>query len=347
MKRTTIILSIAASMIVLGCEHEQGSKGKQKPGSKEIRVETITAEKEQPGKVLEYSGIVIPSVSTPLSFLLPGMVKKIYVDEGDQVRKGQLLAELDKTTAESSYQMSLAMQTQAQDAYDRLETVYKKGSLPEIQWEEVKSKLEQVNSAETIAKNNLDNCTIKAPVDGIIGSRKMEIGSTVIPGISVINLINIEKVLIRISVPENEINKIKKGQFASVVIPAISQEKFPAKVEKIGVVANQLSRTYEVKLLVENPKLTIKPGMVCNIALNATVSNQFITVPIKTLLKDVDSHHYVFVIDRQTNTVIKTAVEVGEILQNNVQILDGISEGDLLITGGQHKVLDQDVVAYY
>ena len=176
MKRVTIILSITAVMTLIGCKKERSSESHLMQRSKEIRVETIIATSDESEKILNYSGIIVPYMKTSLSFRLPGMVERIYVDEGDQVRKDQILAELDKATIKSSYEMALAMQYQAQDAYDRLKKVYDKGSLPEIQWEEIKSQLKQANSSLEIASQNLEKTVIISPKSGIIGLKTQKLG---------------------------------------------------------------------------------------------------------------------------------------------------------------------------
>ena len=94
---------------------------------------------------------------------------------------------------------------------------------------------------------------------GVIGSRNIELGSNAMPGVPAFELVNINTVYVKISVPENEITKIQKGMKADVIIPAVSSEAYPGVVDKIGVLASTISKTYEVKLKVQNKGLVIKP----------------------------------------------------------------------------------------
>ena len=343
MKRIDLILSVVLAVCVTSCQLKQPEEENIET-NKKIRVQTVVVDESEANENLNYSGIIIPSVSTKLSFQMPGSVEKIYVEEGQKVNTGQVLAELNKTSYESSYRAALAMKKQAQDAYDRLHQVYEKGSLPEIKWEDIKTKLEQAKSSEEIAGKNLDNCEIKAPADGFIGSRNIEIGTSVIPGSPVIDLVDINSVFVKISVPENEINKIKKNQTANIIIPAISQEIYKGKVETIGVIANQLSKTYDVKLRVNNGNLTIKPGMVCDVNLTVQAKVQAVVVPVQSLLKDVNNENYVFVVDKKSGIARKVTVEAGEIIHNKVRIINGISVGELIVVNGQHKLKDQQNV---
>jgi RND family efflux transporter MFP subunit len=344
MKRTNLYVSLMTIIIMLGCSGRKETDIGKRQNTKEVRVETMVVTAENPDVMLNYSGIIVPSVKTSLSFQLPGQVKKIYAEEGDQVRQGQLLAEIDRTTFESSLQMALALQNQAHDSHERLKTVYEKGSLPEIQWEEVKSKLQQANSSVAIAEQNIRNCLIKAPADGVIGSRNIEVGSTTVPGISAFDLLTIDKVYVRISVPENEISKFKKGQKALVKIPAIGQDQFKAEVDKIGVMANMISKTYEVKLMIDNPRQLIKPGMACDINMSIP-EEESISLPYEAVIKDFNDQEFVYLIEPSTGKAKKQIVEVGEFFNNELKVTSGLHVGDVVVVSGQHKLHDNaDVI---
>ncbi len=343
-----LILGIASSILLMNCNNEDHSTNINVEQKQKIKVETAVAELAGNIMSFNYSGLITPLVSTQLSFRIPGTIQKINVDEGDKVRRGQVLAELDKSSFESSYKAASAIQNQAQDAYDRLKSVYEKGSLPDIKWEEIKSKLEQANSTKQIAKNNLNNCSLKAPSNGVIGSRNMEIGTSAVPGISNIDLVTINDVYVKISVPENEINKIKKDQSANIVIPAINQNEIEGRVEKIGVMANLISKTYEVKIRISNKELKFKPGMVCDVNLNVQNKNNTITIPSQAVIKAKDNKNYVFLIDQKSSVAVakKHEVTVGEFLNNNLSILYGIKQGDIVVINGQHKLGKNSYVVF-
>jgi len=346
MKRTNLFLGLALAIMMMSCGEKKPSENKILQNRKEIRVKTIVVQNPMANYDLNYSGIIVPTLTIPLSFQLPGSVNKIFIDEGDFVKKGEILAEQDKTSYKSALLAAQAMQYQAQDAYDRFKTVYEKGSLPEIQWEDIKSKLEQANSATQIAKKNLDNCSIIAPSDGVIGTRNTEVGSTIIPGNTIFKLVIVEDVFVRVSVPENEINKIKKGQFATIQIPAIGNENYIGKVEKIGVMANLISKTYEIKIRVANKNLKLKPGMVCNVNVSIQSVDNHITVPYRSVIKNGDGFNYIYIVNKQTNTVKKQIVKVGKLTNNMIQVISGVLVGDILVVEGQHKLSDNDRVTF-
>ena len=295
---------------------------------------------------LTYNGNIIPVKTTPLSFLLPGTVTTIKVNEGDRVKNGQVLAQINSTSYQNAYQATKATLYQAEDAYNRLKTVHDKGSLPEIKWEDVKSKLEQAKSANQIAFQNLVNTSLKAPTNGIIGMRKLEIGETTTPGVTVLKIVNISEVYVKVSVPENEINKIKKGQIASIIIPALGSHLYNGMVEKIGVLANTISKTYDVKIKVANKKGVIKPGMACDVTIKTNPKSDIITIPYQSILKDNDGQNYVFVVNPNTNIASKQEVQLGSFANNRIEIISGISKGDLIIVEGKQKITNKQKVTF-
>lgn len=334
------IYLIIASVIMLSCAEKKASPDTTEKPGKGILVKVSEIKSRGVDFTLNYSGTAEPTLTVPLSFQLPGTVEKIYVDEGDLVKKGQLLAEIDKSSYQSSYNAALAMQQQAKDAYNRFEKVHRNGSLPEIQWEEVKSKLEQANSAAKIAKKNLENCSITSPENGIIGRRAIETGANATPGVPVFDVISIADIYVRISVPENEINKIRKGQVAQVTFPALGEKVFEAVTEKVGVEANRVSRTYEVKLRIKNTNREIKPGMACNIELPLGEAPGMLLVPVKAVMKDEGGANYVFLADKQAQKAKRVNVQTNGIINNQLAVLSGVNPGDLLVVEGQHKLSD-------
>ena len=297
------------------------------------RIGATVADTEQ-----SYIGTIEESWSVPLSFLISGTAIKVLADEGQYVEKGQLLAVLNSENYQNSYQVARSREEQAQDAYNRMEPVYQKGSLPEIKYVEVKKGLEQARSMTAISKKNLTDCKLYAPESGMIGKRMIEPGMSIVPGNPVFRLVKIEKVKIKIPVPENEIAGIAKGQQAGVVVPALNNQQAEGKVIEIGILSNPLSHTYMVKLELENPHRTMKPGMVCNVSLHNASASKRIVVPMSAIQFGGDGSGYVFVADLQTGKALPKPVETGSFTSNGIMIRSGLSPGDLLIVEGYQKL---------
>ncbi len=330
-KNKFLITLFVAVAIFSSCkENKQETTDKVIP----VKVTEITA--AQTASVKNYVGTVEESVAISLSFSLMGTVEEVFVQEGQRVSKGQLLATLNTTTAENSYQGSLAKLRQAQDAYDRLAKVYNSGSLPDIKFVEVETGLQQAKSMAAVAKKNLDDCKLYAPRDGIIATRSIEVGGNVNLVTEVFKLVSIDKVLVKIPVPENEIGDITEGQAASVVVAALDNAVFRGKVEIKGVDANAISHTYEAKIAINNPRYQLMPGMVCKVSLAGRSGASDIVVPNRTVQISADGKRYVWLANN--GIAQRQFVEIGDLTNNGIVITDGLSAGDHLITEGFLKI---------
>ncbi|KAA6314791.1 p-hydroxybenzoic acid efflux pump subunit AaeA, partial [termite gut metagenome] len=186
------IAALIACVFVACSNKKETAKQEKIIPVKIMNVETLCATSSQ-----NYVGTVEESVAVSLAFSMMGMVEQVLVSEGQRVRKGQLLATLNTATAENSYQMMLAKQQQAQDAYDRLVKVHENGSLPDIKLVEVETGLQQAKSMTAVAKKNLDDCHLVAPRDGVIAVRSVEAGSSAMPGVAAFKLVSIDKVNVK------------------------------------------------------------------------------------------------------------------------------------------------------
>lgn len=342
MRNIVSLIGIIPLSIVLltGCNIEKKQSGLERG----ISVKVQEVEPTDKNTQSQYIGIVEESVSVPVSFLTTGQVAKVYVTEGQKVKKGQLLAELDNSSYQNMYQMAFSKEKQAQDAYSRLSELYKKGSLPEIKYIEIQTAVDQARSAAQIALKNLDDCKLYAPMDGVIGMRSIEPGMSVLPSVTMIKLVKIDKVFIKVPVPENELSKINVGHKATITITALDNELFKGIIEEKGVIANPLSHTYSIKIAVSNPEEKLKPGMVCKVAIQENISMDQVFVPSNVIQTDEKGQKYLFVADSITCKAVKKYVEPGSPYKNGVIIAKGLQAGDQLIVEGYQKVSENAAI---
>jgi len=291
-----------------------------------------------------YIGTIVESQAIPLSFLTSGTVEKVLVNEGQPVRRGQLLAVLNDENLRNAWQIASAKEAQARDAFNRLEPVYKKGSLPEVKYIEIKTALEQAGSMAAMAEKSLKDSKLYAPADGMIGKKMIEPGMSIIPGNPVFQLVRIEKVKVSFPVPENEISAIAKGQKAAVRVSAVGDRLFEAEVSEIGVLSNPLSHTYMVKAELNNPENLLKPGMVCSVQLSNTALNDRIIIPMSAIQQSANGDKFVYTANEHTGKAEKKPVAAGPVAGNGIVIVSGLKPGDLLITEGYQKISENSPV---
>lgn len=336
---------ILLSALVLG-SCSQASKESASKSDDAIRVNTAEVKSVMVNGDLRYSGTVEPLQSIPLTFQASGIVTQVNVQEGDIVRKGQVLATIDRADNESLYSSAVAQYRQAKDAYDRLKSVYDKGSLSEIKWVEMETNLKKAQSQMELTKSNLNKSWLRAPVAGIIGRRNVELGqlSTATP--TPLEIVKIERILVKVSVPENEIDKIRKGMKASFSISALNDKKFEGVISNVGVVADQLSRTYEIKIEAANPNLSMKPGMVCDVNIHSNQMVKAMVVPYQAVDKNGSGDTFLYVVNTTSKRVKKTSVKVGDYEQNGIIVYAGVANQSVVVTEGKEKLSDNAKIVY-
>lgn len=364
LNKKTIILTI--SIIATGCAVLYTATAYwNKPQPQEpIRVELASAISVDGSAAAYYSGTIEAQKTIPLSFRTLGTVADVNVREGQQVRKGELLARLDCQDNQNVMRMAAAKSRQADDAFRRFEPMYKNGNLPEIKMVEIETGRTEASLALMIAAKGVADCDITAPENGIISDRSVEPGSSALPGRSALKLVTIDQVYAAISVPENEISRIRPGMQAEVEISALLAEhnagagdrgsiqlplqqpslsrgnKFKGIVEDSGVSANPLARTYNVRVRVNNPARRILPGMICNVYVSGRGSSNFTLVPATAISTDDSGQKYLYVVEPGGNTVAKRPVETAGFARGGVLVSRGLSGGETVVSGGAHKLSD-------
>jgi RND family efflux transporter MFP subunit len=313
-----------------------------------VKVMTVGAGRALPLQ-RAYVGTVEESLATSLGFSGMGTVEQVLVSEGQTVRKGQLLARLDAGTAESAYDAAQATLYQAQDAYERMSKLHDNGSLADMKFVEVETGLQQAKAQAIRAQKALDDCRLYAPHSGIIAERSIEAGANVLPGISAFKLVTVDKVNIKIAVPENEIGTTVLGQEATVVVPALGDKSFSGKIEQKGISANPLSHTYEVKIGINNNVETghapsLLPGMVCKVEMRHGTSLQEIVVPNRSVQVSNDGNRFVWL--AVGNTATRRLVQTGALSDYGVTIKEGLTIGDRLIVEGYQKISEGMKITY-
>ncbi|MCZ2131209.1 MAG: efflux RND transporter periplasmic adaptor subunit [Bacteroidia bacterium] len=326
-------LVVAGILVLASCTHEENTSVTESNG-------VVNIQTEQPIRytgVIQsgYSGVVEARQTIQLSFAAMGTVTEVLVEEGQLVRKGQLLAKVNSANATDVYQMALLKQQQAEDAYNRLKPMKENGTLPEIKWVEVETGLNQAKAAVSIAGKNINDHNLYAPENGTVGRKNILPGMNVVPATPALELLNIQSVYVKIPVSENEISQFKKGQTAQISINAINKT-VTGTVKEIGVSADILSHTYPVKIEVQNTDGDIKPGMICSVQVAAQDNRSGLLISNKALQKDVNGNQFIFI--EKGGQAEKVPVQTIALIDNKVLIQGEVPQNANIIISGQQKL---------
>lgn len=366
MKRSCNLLlaiSLIVTTLLSGCKPSANDEKAEKI----VKVKIMKVGSSWGADTQTYSGTIEECDGISLSFTAGGTITQMLVTPGQSVMAGQLIAVVDSSNTTNSSTASHAATeqaddlvqqaqvafNQAQDAYNRMKILHDNGSLPEIKWVEVETKLEQARlmlsqaksnanaarATEAVARKAVADTRLVAPTAGYITEKMCDVGQNVLPGAPVVKLVQIDRVKVSVNIPENEISKVRNGQSLLVEVAALASKRFGATVVEKGVIADPLSRTYAIKAVIAKPNHELLPGMIAKVNLSGGSSSALsglITLPASIIQIDADNRPFVWkVIEGKAQ---KAYVEVGQNIGDEVRIVSGLQLGDSIISQGQQKV---------
>ncbi|MDE6231437.1 MAG: efflux RND transporter periplasmic adaptor subunit [Muribaculaceae bacterium] len=333
--------------------------------SKDVRqeIQTYTVEPTTMSETVTATGTMESVTSVDVGTQVTGIIDKLHADFNDRVTKGQLLAELEKTTLDAELKSSDANVQSAKSTYDYTRTNFERDkklhdekliSDYEYQtslhdYEVAKLNYEKAQADRVRAAKNLNYTEIYSPIDGVIISREVEVGQTVVSSMNVANLYviaDLDNMQVVGNVDEADIGKVKEGQHVTFTVDAYTDDVFEGRVTQVRLNPTTTSNvvTYEVIVSAANPDHKLIPGMTANLTIYTLELNDIIAVPLKALrfqpepTDDDDKNGPEIVALQQAaknkvwvlrdNKIIETAVELGVNNGINQQILSGLSKGD-------------------
>ena len=349
-------------------------------GKKEetVEFETAKAERQDIHTTITATGTIEPVTSVTVGTQVSGIVSKLYVDYNSVVKKGQVIAELDKTNLTSELNRAKADLSSAEStlAYEtanfkRYQTLFDKGLVSANDYESAKLSYEKArqtaaSSRENVqkAQTNLGYATITSPIDGVVLSKAVEEGQTVAASFNTPELFNIAQDLtdmrVIADIDEADIGGVKEGQRVTFTVDAFPDDKFEGQVTQVRQEATTTSNvvTYEVVISAPNKDLKLKPGLTANITIYTLEKNGVLAVPAKALrftpneallkngqqIEDLEVPMKVWTLEGNTFKAHK--VEVGTTNGMLTEIVSGINEGtdvlvDFKISGGEAEQAGQ------
>lgn len=297
----------------------------------------------KPGEI-SLSGNIEGSKTVRLGFLVAGKIDFISVNEGEKVSRGQLLSSLDPSGYNIAMELADIQVSQAQDEYNRLKIMYDSSSLSESDFSKIKYGLQQAKIQQRLHAKNLSDTKLYSPIDGILLKKMAEVGEITGVGVPLFVVADIRKIKVNAFIPESELHKIRLGQKAAVIVPSLPDE-YQGKIIEVGAVADPASRAFSLKIEVDNPGLLIRPGMIAEVRIIHDTENEVLAIPASSILHDVNNRSFVFVADTARSRASRRDVVPGEIIDGNITIISGLKEGDIIVTGGQHKLVDGSLIS--
>ena len=272
-----------------------------------------------------------------------GILTKVYVEEGEQVKKGQLLAKIEENGISSQLAEVQTKLNLAKTTYERRKKLWDKNIGSEMQYLKAKANYEGMQKSVQQLKTQLSKTKVRAPFSGTIDNIITDQGGLVNQGQSqLFRIVNLEKMYVSADVPENYLNNIKKGSEVRVEIASIGKT-FEGKVRQVSSFINPNNRTFEVKVSVPNKNGMVKPNQNAKIKVNDFTSENNIVISENLLKEDASRNRMAFKVKKKNDSLgkaVKTKVKTGRSYENQIEITEGLKAGDFIIVDGVRTIRD-------
>lgn len=355
MRFSGYLLCWAIGLSLVGCRNQEASE----PVIRPVRYQQVFATGGT--RVRTFSGVAQAAVESPLSFRVGGTVRTLVVGVGAAVNAGQLLAELDAEDfrlrvqqAEASLRQAQAQAANASTNYERTRLLYENANASKSDLDQARYAAESADALVEAGVNTLalrrlelDYTQLRAPFAGSVSGTHVEVNENVRPGQPVVTEASSDRLEVLVATPEMLVGQIARGDPVTVTFDALPGQTMTARVTEIGVAATGLA-TFPVTVRLEGENPGVRVGMAAEVAFafEATDDRERFYVPSLAVDEDRDGR-FVFVvtpIESGLGLARRRPVEVGALTPEGVEILSGLSDGDLVVTAGVTQITDSLVV---
>lgn len=338
--RTRSICIAIIFLVIAGCKPAEQKK--------EVRDNTINI-RTQPAEIIDYiipvkaTGILGTTAQVKLSFKTGGIIKQLNVREGESVSRGAVLAVLDLSEVNARVNQARIAFEKSERDLRRAGNLYRDSVVTLEQYEDARSAFEVAKAQKQIAEFNLSHSRIKAPSNGKIQKILVEANEMIAPGYPALLFASTENDwVVRSSLIDKDIVRLSIGDSAHVTMDAFPDNVFKAEITELGTVADPVTGTYEVELLIFNSLPRFRTGFFSRVKIYPNEIKRLLVVPVEALLDVHDNTASVFVYEQ--GKAMKQRVTTGSILEDRIVILEGLQEGASVITDGAKYVRDDSKV---
>ena len=334
-----IILPVLAALAVASCGSRGGNQQPAGPGfpggpgaDVTPSVEVVIASARDVAQESTYSSSVEAYATNNIMPQAGARIRKINVEVGDYVGKGQILAEMDRFQLE---QLELQIQNDEVE-YARLKGLFEEGGVSQSDFEaaELSYKVRKTNY-----QNLLENTILRSPISGFVTARNFDVGDMFSMGSPLFTVQQVVPVKLLVGISENEYTKVKKGDIVSITVDALPGRTFSGKVSRLYPTINAATHTFNAEVIVQNADRALRPGMFARVTVNFG-TNHRIVLPDRCIVKQEGTGQKFVYLLKEDQTVSYIPVTIGRHIGSEYEVIDGVTEGDTVVSKGQTTLKD-------
>ena len=306
-----------------------------------VAVEAVTVRKMALRDAAEAVGSLKSRQSVMLRPEVGGRITQLNFHDGQRVRRGQVLVQLDDQLPRAQIQQSQAELSIAQANHKRNQELVAQGFISQRSVDESAANLEVAQAKLALAQATAQRLKIVAPFDGIAGIRGVNVGDYLKDGADIVNIEDLDAVYVDFRLPERLQSKVRPGQTAQVTFDALPGVRYAALVQAISPQIDADGRAIAVRGCIDNRRLQLRPGMFARVTTVFSERSDALVVPEEAIVPDGSSPYVLKVVEGKepgSQVTRRTPVQLGVRSPGWVEILDGLSAGDLVVTAGQQRI---------
>ncbi len=315
---------------------DEAADGRPQRGSRPVTVEVETAEVATLERKVEAVGTTRALQSVDIVPSVEGRITEFDIVPGAEVKAGTVLARLDDEIETATLEEAKATLEEKKSALSRAQTLIQSNTISQASLEQLRSGNAVAEAAVARAQRQLADRTIRAPFDGVLGITSIDLGARVDTGTVLTTLDDLSEVEIEFRLPETVYGQISRGQAIEATSAAFPGRRFTGQVEAIDSRIDQSSRSFRVRARLPNPDRALPVGMFMRLDLNLA-SRTGVVVPEEALLVQGPATYLYVVEDGKS---VQRRVETGQRVEGRVEIVEGVSEGDVIVSRGIQSARD-------
>ena len=319
----------------------RGGRGGQNSQNGEQKEILIPVETSFPGTNTLYAfytgtSSLYAENNTEVAAKISGQITKILVEEGDFVKTGQVVAQLESARFRLEVERAQANLNKITQEIERKQDLYEQKLIPRDSFESLKYDKDSAEVALSIAKLDLSYTTIRSPIGGVVSQRNVQRGNAITTNQALFKITSLKSLQADLFIPERELNNLRKGQVAQVRFDAIQlpngQKTIPAKVKRISPVIDSKTGTFKTTLEIDNSSDLLKPGMFGRFNIVYGERKDVMTVP-RTAIQDLDGEQSVYTV--QNDKTVKVIITTGYENDGKTEISSGLNADQAVVILGQ------------
>ena len=323
------MLLVATATLLAACTDNSKSNEAELNQQKLPRVKIEKVSVQDVEQLGEFTATVEANIKNYIAPQTPFRIKQVFVEVGDHVKKGQLLAKMDATNL---HQAKIQLDNQEVE-FSRVNELYKVGGISKSAWDAQNT---AVQVARTAYKNLVENTQLLSPITGIVTARNYDNGDMYSGANPIFTVEKIQPVKLKVNVSESLFTKVKKGHEVDVRLDVYGDEIFKGKVNLVYPTIDPTTRTFPVEIRIQNNDERVRPGMFARVTMNFGSLNR-VVAPDRAIVKQAgagDRYIYVY----KNGSVSYQKVEIGRRFNNKYEIISGVADGDEVVITGQSRL---------